>query len=641
MCSADETCSSWSEENSQIGCILTKYCGLLGYYEDVMVKFKCPGPDELVFADGTPALTAEEQDARDEERANKEIEEEMNAEKQALEDALNGQDDADEFEALPGEKESRFNVAIKNWDDEVVEDNGWFKQELFSIGDDVSVTPENISYTTVIIIVVVASCCCYCSWRNRNKIEAEVRRASTFVRRQSTAIRRSVKIKLGLPVEDEIPQVDQKQVVSQFRGNRNQKAFLRDFMNDQNADEAQEQYNSKNGSVQLEGTGNKRPRINPNMRSATIKVSSNKQYLDINQHSNRSLGDDDYDSFDPRHGNRYKRAQTIVKKKHSNQADDLENADYDDRRESQATGQGGEQNVGLPRLDDSDEEEDPGKVLVLGQLKSDDLGFGAGDEVYDQKLQHTLSAEQYANNKKLAEDDQKHRQRSGTMAADKGAKTVKWQSQNDTESIKQSEQDDYKNFMNDFQQFHNDNNQVTLPDITRVRGLSRVQAILAQFEMEDFESVMQSEFAETVDGQSMHGRSRADTKKTMGSVNKAKFMELIDMSKNLLEDLNQHEEMKLEAGKSMGMFYKQSEEEKVQVMSLAPDADEVIMEEEDEGEVISGKRKTPSSSGVKLSELDLMKENDSDFQEFRNRKDTIISNMTSLAHVKFANDPKK
>jgi hypothetical protein len=60
MCSADETCSSWSEENSQIGCILTKYCGLLGYYEDVMVQFKCPGPDELVFADGTPALTAEE-----------------------------------------------------------------------------------------------------------------------------------------------------------------------------------------------------------------------------------------------------------------------------------------------------------------------------------------------------------------------------------------------------------------------------------------------------------------------------------------------------------------------------------------------------------------------------------------------------
>ena len=110
---------------------------------------------------------------------------------------------------------------------------------------------------------------------------------------------------------------------------------------------------------------------------------------------------------------------------------------------------------------------------------------------------------------------------------------------------------------------------------------------------------------------------------------------------DLLEDLNQHEEMKLEAGKSMGMFYKPSEEEKVQVMSLAPDADEVIMEEEDEGEVISGKRKTPSSSGVKLSELDLMKENDSDFQEFRNRKDTIISNMTSLAHVKFANDPKK
>ena len=91
-------------------------------------------------------------------------------------------------------------------------------------------------------------------------------------------------------------------------------------MNDQNAnDEAQEEYNSKNGSVQLERTGNKRPRINPNVRSATIKVSSNKQYLDINQHSNRSLGDDDYDSFDPRHANRYKRAQTIVKKKkHSN-----------------------------------------------------------------------------------------------------------------------------------------------------------------------------------------------------------------------------------------------------------------------------------------------------------------------------------
>ena len=74
-------------------------------------------------------------------------------------------------------------MAIKNWDDEVVEDNGWFRQELFSIGDDVTVTPENISYTTVIIIVVVASCCCYCSFRNRNKIEAEVRRASTFVRR--------------------------------------------------------------------------------------------------------------------------------------------------------------------------------------------------------------------------------------------------------------------------------------------------------------------------------------------------------------------------------------------------------------------------------------------------------------------------
>jgi hypothetical protein len=31
------------------------------------------------------------------------MEEEMNAEKQALEDALNDQDDEDEFEALPGE----------------------------------------------------------------------------------------------------------------------------------------------------------------------------------------------------------------------------------------------------------------------------------------------------------------------------------------------------------------------------------------------------------------------------------------------------------------------------------------------------------------------------------------------------------
>ena len=102
--------------------------------------------------------------------------------------------------------------------------------------------------------------------------------------------------------------------------------------------------------------------------------------------------------------------------------------------------------------------------------------------------------------------------------------------------------------MQDFQSY-NDGEDKLFPEILKARGLSKVQAILDQFENDtDLQSqIAASHIAEShldSDHTYAYGRSRVDTKKTMGSINKAKFLELIDFSKNIIGDLREQEEMK-------------------------------------------------------------------------------------------------
>merc|ERR1712110_933257 len=84
----------------------------------------------------------------------------------------------------------------------------------------------------------------------------------------------------------------------------------------------------------------------------------------------------------------------------------------------------------------------------------------------------------------------------------------------------------------------------------------------------DGESVFESQF----------DRSRAFSKKTVGSVQKAKFLELIDFSKNLIGDLREQEDMKESYGTR---FYNPNQASPVAKHN----------NENDEGEVVAlGKR---------------------------------------------------
>jgi hypothetical protein len=86
-----------------------------------------------------------------------------------------------------------------NWDGVVVPDGPFIEQVVFKIGN-FDVTGQDVfigSGAVVIIIVILVGICCYCSYRKRERIAIEAKRASYHLRKMSHRVRRSMSIKLG------------------------------------------------------------------------------------------------------------------------------------------------------------------------------------------------------------------------------------------------------------------------------------------------------------------------------------------------------------------------------------------------------------------------------------------------------------
>ena len=81
-----------------------------------------------------------------------------------------------------------------NWDGEQVEAGAWYNKTLFSVwGIDVTaVEAIAVSGGLLVLIIISAVLCMYCSWRKRDAIKEGVRRASTFVGRGASHIRKSI-----------------------------------------------------------------------------------------------------------------------------------------------------------------------------------------------------------------------------------------------------------------------------------------------------------------------------------------------------------------------------------------------------------------------------------------------------------------
>lgn len=107
-----------------------------------------------------------------------------------------------------------------NWEGEEVSlAKPWYDETLFSVGG-VEITKKEALIGTagiVAIIVVVVLVCCFISWRKRKQIAAGVRRASTFIKRQSLKLRNSL---YGKPVEKKQEELPKGEVNEDFVGNR-------------------------------------------------------------------------------------------------------------------------------------------------------------------------------------------------------------------------------------------------------------------------------------------------------------------------------------------------------------------------------------------------------------------------------------
>jgi len=147
---------------------------------------------------------------------------------------------------------------------------------------------------------------------------------------------------------------------------------------------------------------------------------------------------------------------------------------------------------------------------------------------------------------------------------------------------------------------------VVFPEIARGRGLTRVQAILAEFEKD---SDIESSIAPSGYGESVLASTMGAAKSTR-SVNKAKFMELIDQSKGLLGDLQEHEEMRESRA---AMFYNPNApgNEDAQVMNLDGRPEKLdAVDEEEEGQVVTEGKK---GRFALQRDLELLGENDEGF----------------------------
>lgn len=98
---------------------------------------------------------------------------------------------------------SKSDVLV-NWDGEIV-DESWFSREAFRIGDTIITNTEvtQVSVVTILLIIIAVLVCVGISYRKRDKIQLEARRASEFVRRSTYKVRMSIKSKLGQPVGEE------------------------------------------------------------------------------------------------------------------------------------------------------------------------------------------------------------------------------------------------------------------------------------------------------------------------------------------------------------------------------------------------------------------------------------------------------
>lgn len=81
-----------------------------------------------------------------------------------------------------------------NWDGEEVEAGAWYNKTLFSVwGIEVTaVEAIAVSGGLLVLIIISAVLCMYCSWRKRDAIKEGVRRASTFVGRSASQLRKSI-----------------------------------------------------------------------------------------------------------------------------------------------------------------------------------------------------------------------------------------------------------------------------------------------------------------------------------------------------------------------------------------------------------------------------------------------------------------
>ena len=156
----------------------------------------------------------------------------------------------------------------------------------------------------------------------------------------------------------------------------------------------------------------------------------------------------------------------------------------------------------------------------------------------------------------------------------------------------------------------------------RNRGLTRVGAILAAFEMDEVQSsVAPSQMAESVMASTIGGRS----------VNQGKFLELLEQARGLLGDLQDHEE---DRETRAAEFYNPRGVGTPSPIDTRPHQP-AASEESPEGRII------PRGRQVLQRDVELLRENDEGFQDFQQRKETLLSHVTNLAKIKYDADPQK
>jgi len=124
--------------------------------------------------------------------------------------------------------------------------------------------------------------------------------------------------------------------------------------------------------------------------------------------------------------------------------------------------------------------------------------------------------------------------------------------------------------------------------------------------------------------------------KSARSVAKTKFLDLIDQAKGLLGDLQEHEDGRESRA---ALFYDPSatENASAEVLNLDghPQQLVAVAEASVEGRVIAQGRRASDR------DLELLRENDEGFQDFHQRKETLISHVTHLARMRYEADPQK